>query len=228
MRPREAVQLIRTPMGRRWLRKNIRKRLYTRRESVCVRRDLTIPLPPLPAKIPLSVRPLRPDDDLSLIADEPGLAPEVAQLRADQRWMLSSDLPRPWVAIDSNGAVCFIAYLLTAKDNPQVQALWKGWLPEIQPDEVMLEGFFTAASHRGLGIMGDAGTRMLEEMCDSTIHYGIGFILTTNASSLRVGVDKAGWIPYLKREERWTLFHRRVRFYPVDDGAEARSRQPVR
>ncbi|MGE2836533.1 hypothetical protein [Mycobacterium sp. SMC-4] len=216
MRVREGVEALRTTRGRRWLYQNVRKRLRSRHESVCLRRDLTIPFTPPPAKIPLVVRQLEPDDDLSFIADEPGLPIAVAQARADQRWMLESDLPTPWVAIDPDGAVCFMAYVFTAQDNPRIKALWGDWLPELKPDELMLEGLFTSANHRGLGIMPDAGTQMVERMVDNGVRYGIGFILTRNTSSLRAG-EKGGWIPYLKREERWFLFRRRVTFTPISD-----------
>lgn len=216
MKIREGVELLRTPRGRRWLYQNVRKRLRSQHESICLRRDLTIPFTPPPAKIPLVVRQLQPDDDLSLIADEPGLPINVAQMRADQRWMLESDLPTPWVAVDPDGAVCFIAYLLTAQDNARVKALWGDWLPELEPDEAIMEGLFTSANHRGLGIMPDAGTRVIEQALDQGLRYGLGFILTRNAASLRAG-DKAGWIPHLKRVDRWFLFRRRITFVSLSD-----------
>ncbi|KWX56722.1 hypothetical protein [Mycobacterium sp. NAZ190054] len=209
------MELLRSDRGRRWLYQNVRKRLRSHHESICLRRDLTEPFTPPPAKIPFVVRQLQPDDDLSLIADEPGLSPQVAQLRADQRWLLESDLPRPWVAIDQDGAVGFMAYLLTAEDNARIETLWGDWLPQLKPDEVMLEGLFTSAKHRGLGLAPDAGTVMVQKMVDRGIRYGLGFILTRNSSSLRMG-EKGGWMPYLRREEDWFLFRRRVRFLPLN------------
>lgn len=218
MRVRDGVGLVLSARGRRWVYRNARKRLHSHHESVCLRRDLTIPFTPPPAKIPLVVRQLQPDDDLSLIADEPGLSPEVAQLRADQRWLLETGLKTPWVAIDPDGAVCFMAYLLTAEDNDRMRELWGDWFPELRADEALFEYLFTSANHRGLGIMPDAGTRIVETACELGVRYGLGFILTRNAASLRAG-DKAGWIPYIKRDERWFLFRRRVCFLPVTEGA---------
>ena len=103
MRVREGLELIRSSHGRRWLWGTARRRLYSRRVAIGVRRDLSVyvagdPAHDLaavpPAKIPLVVRQLRPDDDLSFIAAVPGLAPQAAQVRADQRWLLSSTFPR--------------------------------------------------------------------------------------------------------------------------------------
>ena len=107
-----------------------------------------------------------------------------------------------------------ITYLLTAQDNARMRALWGDWLPQLKPDEALIEGIFTAASHRGLGIMPEAGTRIAEQARAQGVRYGLGFILTRNAASLRAG-DKAGWFPYIKRDESWFLFRRRVRFHPL-------------
>lgn len=216
MRVDELVDLLGSPLGRRWLWQNTRKRLYSRHESVCLRRDLTVPFTPPPAKIPLEFRQLRPDDDLALIADEPGLSAEVRQLRTDQRWMLSCDLPAPWVALDPDGVVCLMAWWLTARDNDRIKAVWGDWLPQLKPDEAIIEGIYTAESHRGLGIMAVAATEISARAAGPETKWGLGFILLSNKSSRRGG-EKAGWTPYLRREERWVLFRRRVTFTPYED-----------
>ena len=135
--------------GRRWLWLTARKRLYSRGVSIGVRRDLSVyvagdPAHDLaavpPAKIPSVVRRLQPDDDLSFIDDVPGLDPRSAQIRADQRWLMSGDLPTPWVGVGPYGAVCFMTFLLTARDNAVIRARWGGLLPELQPDEALFEG----------------------------------------------------------------------------------------
>lgn len=223
---RELFELTRTSHGRAWLQRTARKRFYSRHESVCLRKDLSDPYIKLPAKIPTTVRQLRPDDDLSLIADEPGLTPEEAKLRRDQRWLLNCDLPTPWVAIDPDGMVAMMVYLLTAEDNACVRKLWRGWLPEIQPDEVMVEGFYTAEKYRGLGVMPDAGARIIQHAADAGKRYGVGFILFGNSSSRRAG-EKGGWLPHIMREERWILFHRRIRFLPLSDAARDLARARV-
>jgi GNAT superfamily N-acetyltransferase len=216
MRVREGLELIRSSHGRRWLWQTARQRLYSRRVAIGIRRDMSVPLAVPRAKIPLVVRQLRPDDDLSFIAAVRELTPQAAELRADQRWLLSSDLPTPWVAVDPDGTVCFMTWLLTARDNAAIQARWGAMLPELQPDEALIEGIYTAESHRGLGIMPDAGTRIVEQARDSGARYGMGFIAEWNAASLKAG-EKAGWIPFIKREERWVLFRRRIRFLPSSE-----------
>lgn len=183
--------------------------------SIGIRDDLSVPFPAPPAKIPLTVRKLQPGDDLSLVADTPGLAPEVARHRADQRWLLNSDLPAPWVAIDPDGAVCFIAYMFTAEDNPRMQALWGPLAPILEPGEALIEGIFTSERHRGLGVFMDAGTKMLDQARALGIRYALGFAGEKNLGTFKVA-ERAGWTRHFKRVERWFLFRQRVTFETLD------------
>jgi GNAT superfamily N-acetyltransferase len=172
------------------------------------------PYPILQSKIPTTVRQLQPDDDLSLLEELPDLDPRLGQFRADQRWLLTGDLPTPWVAIDPDGKVCFMTFLLTSRDNAAIQARWGEMLPVLQPDESMIEGIYTAEKYRGMGIMVDAGTRIVDQG-RGTARWGMGFIWEQNPSVLRAGM-KGGWFPFAKRDERWLLFRRRVRFLPLE------------
>ena len=228
MRLRELRELIRSDYGRRWLWGTLRWRLNSRRIAIGLRRDLSVHVAGMigrdlavvpPAKIPLVVRKLQPDDDLSFIADVPGLAPQAAQLRADQRWLMTGDLPTPWVAVGPDGAVCFMTFLLTSRDNAAIRARWGELLPELQPDEALFEGPYTAESGRGMGIMKDACGRILQMAHDSGVRYVMGFIAEENVPALKVA-EIGGFAPFVKREERWFLYRLRIRFLPLSEREE--------
>jgi hypothetical protein len=227
-RVREGLGLFLSSDGRRWLWLTARKRLYSRGISIGVRRDLkeyvagdpardlaAVP----PAKIPLVVRRLQPDDDLSFLDDVPGLDPRSAQIRADQRWLMTGDLPAPWVAIGTDGAVCFMTFLLRAQDNAAIRARWGDLLPELQPDEALFEGPYAGESLRGLGMMKDVLRQVLLAVQDEGVRYVSGFIGDANVPSLKVA-EFGGFDPYLKREESWFLFRRRIRFLPYTTATE--------
>lgn len=217
MRVQEGLELIRSPHGRRWLWRTARQRLYSRRVAIGVRRELSVPYDVPPAKIPLAVRPLRPDDDLSFIAEAPGLSLREAQRRADQRWFLSAGLPNCWVAVAPDGQICFMAWVLTARDNEFIRKKWGGLFPDLRPDEGMIEGVHTAESHRGLGIMADATTQIFQHAHDDLgIEYSLGYIVQENSASLRGG-EKHGATPFTRREESWLLFRHRIRFVPLEN-----------
>ena len=212
------LELLGTRAGRRQVWRIGLDRLCSRRSAVGIARDLTVPWPTPPAKVPFEVRQLQPDDDLSLVADVPGLDPRQAQDRANQRWLLSSGLPVPWIAVDQEGSVCLITWLLTERDNEAIQAVFRRLVPALNSDEVSIEGSFTAESHRGLGILPAAATQLVDRAKDHGARRATTFMAEWNASSLRAG-EKAGWFPYTQREERWLLFRQRVRFLPM--GADA-------
>jgi hypothetical protein len=215
MRVREGVELIRSSHGRRVLWQSAYLRLYSRHIAIGVRRDLNVPHDPGPARIPLEVRQLRPGDDLSLVADVPGLTVKAAGERANQRWLLSSDLPAPWVAVDPEGTVLFMIWMLMAQDNARIRALWGKQLPELQPDEAIIEGPFSAQSHRGLRVM-HAIQPIVESARDFGVRYVMGFISETNIPQLTVALQGA-FYPFAKREMRWLFYRLRVRFLPLSE-----------
>jgi len=212
----ELTDKLRTAHGRRWLRQTLRMRLSSQTDSIAVRRDMDIPFTPEPAQIALEVRHLQPGDDLSCIADKPGLSPEAAQHRADQRWLLDANLPTCWVAIDSDGSVCYMAWLLTAQHNELIRSRWGDWLPALRPDEGLLEGVYVAADQRGLGIMAEASCHVSDQAHEEFgVRYMLGIIGADNGSSLRAS-EKCGYSPYMRREDRWRLFRREIRFVPIE------------
>lgn len=219
MRMRDNLELLRTRTGRRALLRALRRRLYSRRVAIGIHRDLTQPYPTPSAQVPLQVRRLQPGDDLAFIAEDPQLDPERSRQRADQRWLLQSGLPTPWVALDPDGTVCFVTWLLTAQDNTALEAAMGPLLPPLAPGEVAIEGSFTAETHRGLGILPEIATRLVEQARDDDgARRARAFIAEWNASSLKAGA-KAGWIPFARREETWILFRRRIRFLPWESEA---------
>ncbi len=215
MRVREVINVLRSRQGLRWLRHTLRLRLHSRRIAIGVRRDLLEHVPVDPPRIPLEVRYLRPDDDLSFIADEPGLSSKAAAERTVQRWLLASNLPAPAVAVDSDGKVVFMAWMLTAEDNDVIQARWGKMLPILKPGEAIVEGPFTAESHRGLGVM-LAYNAILDAARESGIRYVMGFIAENNIAQLKIA-EIGQFVPFVEREESWFLFRRRIRFLPVTE-----------
>ncbi len=213
------LELPRTSAARRDLWRTFLQRIYSRRVAIGISRDLTVPWPTPPLKKPLEIRQLQPDDDLSLVADVPGLEPRLARERANQRWLLNSGLPTPWVVVDQDGSVVVMTWLFTARDNDAVRAVFGRLLPPLKSDEVSIEGSFTAESHRGLGILPTLATQLVDRASASGARRAVTFMAEWNAPSLRAG-EKVGWYPFTQREERWLLFHRRIRFLPLNaDGA---------
>jgi GNAT superfamily N-acetyltransferase len=213
-RLREAIGLIRDPRGRSRLWQALRVRAYSRRVAFGLRRDLRMPFPVPAAKIPLVVRPLRTHDDLSFLAPVPGLDQPAAWGRLNQRRLLAANLPTCWIATEPNGTVCYMQWLVAAHDNARVQTHWGGLFPVLQQGEALLEGAYTAETHRGQGVMAHSMAKIAAAAQELGAHSVITFVDHTNVPSLK-GCEKAGFAPYIKRTESWLLFRRRVRFVPI-------------
>jgi GNAT superfamily N-acetyltransferase len=213
-RVRNGLELVRSGEGRRGLSQATRTRLYSRRGAIGLRRDLTVPFAVPQAKIPLTVRPLRADDDLTFIADQPDLDPDLAQARLRQRWLLTADLPTCWIAIDDDGAAAYMQWLIAPEHNDRIREWWGGLFPELKPGEALLEGAYTSDSHRGKGVMSHAMARIAEHAADFGARHVITFVGHENIASLK-GCERSGFSPYIERRDSWSLFHRNVSFQPL-------------
>ena len=210
----DGLRLMRSGSGRRRVLQGVRGRLHSRRGAFGLRRDLTVPFAAPAAKIPITVRPLRPDDDLAFLADSPDLSPQTAREHIDQRLLVNADIPTCWIAVDSDGTPCYMQWLVAARDNARIHSWWGGLFPELRPDEALLEGAYTADSHRGKGIMAHAMARIAEQAGEFGARYVITFVGHENVASLK-GCERAGFAPYIDRDDRWFLFRRQVHFRPL-------------
>src|SRR5213592_294056 len=135
----------------------VRERLYSNGGSLGLRRDLAVPFPAPAAKLPIQVRPLAPEDDLSFLdVDQPGLAADQVFARLGQQRILQSGLATCYVAIGPEGKPCYMQWLIPSSENDRVRTFFGNLYPQLGPDEVLLEGAYTPEAHRGQGIMASA------------------------------------------------------------------------
>jgi hypothetical protein len=179
-----------------------------------LRRDLTVPFTPPAAKIPLIVRPLSPADDLSSLDPEPGISSDEAFWRLTQRRLLRSGLQTCYVAVAPDGKPCYMQWVVGASENDRLKEVAGNLYPLLQPDEALLEGAFTPEAYRGLGIMGAAMALVAQRAADHGARWVITFVDEHNSASFK-GCVRAGFSAYLRRRERFRLFHRSVSFEPI-------------
>ncbi len=186
-------------------------RAYSDSSSIGFRRDLTIPFHGPKAKIPITVRPLAPTDDLSDLDPVPGLAPDEAFWRLNQRRLLVSELRTCYVAIAPEGKPCYMQWVIPATENDRLRTVFGNLYPVLQPDEALLEGAFTPEAYRGKGIMGAAMAQIAERAAEYGARWVITFVDDQNDASFK-GCRRAGFTPYVRRQEKFRLFSRRVVF----------------
>jgi hypothetical protein len=190
--------------------------------SIGLRRDLTVPFTGPKAKIPITVRPLAPGDDLSALDPAPGLSADEAFWRLGQRRLLQSGLQSCYLAIAPEGKPCYMQWVIPASQNERVKAFFGNLYPVLAPDEALLEGAYTPEAYRGKGIMGAAMAEVALRGADHGARWVITFVDQVNEASFK-GCIRAGFTPYLQREEKFRWFRRQVVFRPIPPAAAQNS-----
>jgi len=186
-------------------------RMYSDSTSLGMRRDLAVPFTGPSAKIPITVRPLAADDDLSALDPAPGLSADERLGRLAQLRLLRSGLGTCYVAIAPEGKPCYMQWVMPSSANARLRGFFGNLYPELGPEEALLEGAYTPDAYRGKGIMGAAMAQVAERAAEVGARWVITFVDEQNQGSVK-GCIRAGFTLYLRRRERFRLFYRHVTF----------------
>ena len=176
--------------------------------SYGLQRDLSIPITPPKARIPIAIREMRQSDIPHLFPkDRSKLAREERLELAAREAHLLKDIPTCFVAIDLRHDIpCFIQWLMGPEQNDEIQRFFKGRFPSLQRDEAILENAYTPSSYRGNGIMPAAMAMIADRAVEMGCRYVNTFVDCKNTASLK-GCSKAGFIPYITRHDTSMLFN---------------------
>jgi len=102
-------------------------------------------------------------------------------------------------------------WVMPSSENARLRAVFGNLYPSLGPEEALLEGAYTPDAYRGKGIMGAAMTQVAERAAGVGARWVITFVDEQNQGSVK-GCIRAGFVPYLRRRERFRLFYRYVTF----------------
>lgn len=206
--------LARPPMLR-LVGHRLAQRLWSGREAVGFRRDLTTAFTAPAASIPLTIVELGPDELPGML--DPALAgasaPDILEC-ASRRALWARQFGRCFVAKAPDGQACFLQWLFDHRDNAALSTHFSDSFPTLQRDEALLEGAYTPAAFRGLRIMPAAMARIAEHAADTGARYVHTFVGTDNLPSLK-GCVRAGFAPHQWRTQRLRFLARDTRFAPL-------------
>ena len=158
-----------------------------------LRRDLLAPHQHPPAKIAITVRPMRSEDAVSLYGDDHASTADKVELQERRRYV-DEQLARGWVAVDvESDRPCFVQWLLPESENAFITR--DGDLRALGRDEALVENAFTPAAYRGKGIMSAAMSRIAEQAEQYGARYVTTFVSVANIASLK-GCQRAGFAPH--------------------------------
>ena len=209
--------------GRKSIGREIVRRFYSNEISYCLRRDLTAPFESPQAKVPIKMRPLQKEDiPIMLNMNDSELDQDAIKERARRLLFIKEEIPTCFVAVTDEGIPCYMQWLITAQDNNNLQNFFQGCIPILDSGEVLFEFVFTHEKFRGQRIMSCAMAQIAEKGREVGASSAIAFVRKDNIPSLK-GCKRAGFFPYMTREDNWRFFRRRIEFKkltPIDACAE--------
>jgi L-amino acid N-acyltransferase YncA len=123
----------------------------------------------------------------------------------NRRLLLDANIPTPYVLVTSDGVPCFIHWLIGPESNEKVKKYFKGFLPLLAPNEVMIEGAFMAPDYRGKGVMTTAVLGIVQKARELDARWVIAYVNPSRIASIR-GVQKAGFRPWGEQRVKWRFF----------------------
>jgi GNAT superfamily N-acetyltransferase len=193
----------------------VRRWLYSERVAVGLRRDLSTPLTARKPTLPLTVRPLRPEDVHALLEPPGGNGSGAdALVRVNARHLIESDLDTCYVAETDGGAVCYMQYLVLPDQNDKLPHAFGNLFPPLADDEALLEFAFTLEPYRARGVMPYAMSRLAAEARDRGARWLVTYVDRRETVLLRF-YRRFGFEPFRLRSERYRLLRRRVAFTPL-------------
>lgn len=186
------------------LAQGITKRWSSTNLAFGLKRDLLQPFEPPKARIAIAIKPYQPEFDPFFREDHSNAG------------LSTSGIRQGFMAVDESGTPCYRQWLMNWHYNPDIQRFWGGAFPVLNPGEALMESAFTPSAGRGKGIMSEAMCKIALKGLDDGVKEVITFVEVNNTASLK-GCARAGFEPYILREEKWKRFKRTVHFRKIPD-----------
>lgn len=205
---------------------DLRRWIWSTDDAVGLARDLTVPLVPPPALVPLEIRPLDETTAKSLFSEK-GLDNRAAIDMESRRRFWDDGLPGAFVAIDDHGTPCYVQWAISGAHSRLVRDYFGKGFPELASDDLLLEGAWARPEARGKRIMAEAMSRITEAGAGEDHRRAITFVGVNNEPSIR-GCRSAGYEVYISRRETWRFGVRTVSWGEPDGPTPSRSGLPPR
>lgn len=210
-----ALELLRERQFKQFL-KRCAGLIYERRITYGLRRDLQVAFVAPKAKIPITTRAFSEDDVGALFPEDRTILNRKETIEiATRHAHYKAGIDRCYVAVDQRSSQpCYFQWLMGPDQNAKIQAFFpKTWFPVLARNEALLENAYTPPAYRGNGIMPAAMAQIAERAAALQCRYVVTFVDSNNIPSLR-GCEKAGFAPYLiRQEDRWLFGTLRFRTF---------------
>lgn len=141
---------------------------------------------------------------------------DINQLQEKMRHirLVEADIQTCYIAEDEQQQAVFRQWVFKHDQNHRIKNYFGNLFPKLETNEALLEGGFTHPDYRGQSIMAKSILNIINLKENKDIHRYITFVDKDNIASIK-GLYKAGFRPYILRQESWFLFRREVTYTPL-------------
>ena len=189
--------------GLRVVFSQLRRQIYTKDTLLGLEMNLNKDIVPVSSRLKYSLRPASDKDMEEMLSKAKEETKESAHELIERKWFYECGFHDCYVARTAyTGDLCFVAWLISARDSNVVNQGFKSRLPSLNDDELLLENCYTFEEYRGNGVMPSVLVELWEMARSQGFKRLITYVRHDNIASLRafekLGFSRFEEIPELK------------------------------
>lgn len=196
----------------RMIANELRRRLYANDIFFGLEFDLTDTITVPDEGVQLDVREIR-ETDVSLLLPVQGQRMKDGELRMrlERLMLLRDSIPTCYVCISPDKRPCGMCWLIFSQSNHLLTRHFRGGIPVLSEDEVLLENIYIREGWRGRHVMAFLTRTLFRIAAQQGATRAYAFVKADNRSSLQ-GSQRIGWKLRVIKQVTWRLFVRRITY----------------
>ena len=192
--------------GLRTFFRQLRRQVYSRATFLGLEKALDGKNTPIPCGIRYSLRPASGKDMEEVLQRARTESKESVHELIQRKWFYESGFRNCYVGRTDNGdELCYIQWLVSSEDREAMNHGFKGRLPRLKEDEVLVENVFTFQKYRRKGVMSSAVVELAEIAREKGFKRMLAYVREDNIASLKA-FEKAGFKKFEEIPEVKFLF----------------------
>ena len=184
----------------------LRRQFYSRSIFFGLEKDLDSKRVPISSLLPYSWRKASDKDIDELLVKAKTESKESAHELLKRKWFFECGFHDCYVARTADtGDMCFIGWLLSAKDDILISSGFKGRLPRLNQEEVLLENHYTLEKYRGNNIFPSVVDKLCGLAKDEGHKRMIAYVRKDNTACLK-GLSRLSFGKFKEISELKLLF----------------------
>ena len=163
----------------------------------------------------LHIRKIMPQDlPILFYKANQGLSIYEIRERLQRLLFLRADVSKCFVASGPDSLPYAICWLLTHEENHLLKSYFKGNIPLLKRDEVLLEFVYVHPQYRGKKLMEWISKKLFQRAKLEGANRAIAYVKGENRTSLKAS-GSIGWRPFVEKRVVWKFFKRQIAYKSI-------------